>query len=891
MANTPLYKKMKSRGTSFYAFPGAADDISAAYQNQNYKMYFSKYVLLNLPQDNSSVTFDPGSTVSVPTYFNFDEAFEKSTNSGFAVDFSERMIESLRNYVANFEVTMKESKLNNTEYYYNQNSLSTPSEKIFWKWCKKLNLFDLEPANPGDEYFDNLNEFQRNSLTDEAYFPEILWRERQTRTFDVIDFYETGNLVYINKLELLLESSSTLKVNDLIKVNLPGMEDWNIKVLAVIPPEDNINQRIIVDVDSTETSNPALNKGTITLLYNKFVQYIGEVNGVNNVQEANRSYSEVYAHIPDHTGQTPDVLFRLTNDDNYSPNLQFPIIPSQIQPEIVGAEIFSNPIVNTPQNYPGDYYGQFDTEFFTYETSSGDQIRRSGDYYGISGTIEDFTIDSSLIDGMIVDFDTTHYVKMNVIGDEITNFDQFNAMTINNQPPNDFEFNAILWYYTVEDIKGNKTSNLYGISFVDNPNNNDIEDETGLRIQTLKKLVANDDQDGVSYIYTLNLNFNINNENPQDTYNPEAINSLFGFNLFNEAMTRLSKSNDSFMSLLTKSHALETELLRIKQLIYTQTDLNNINKKIANLDLLLKLYSTNQITSSDTIEVTLDTSVTPPQVRLDSKDTLYGRSDVFYASNMYDSNGIIAQEVLIPNKKNLLISVINDDTTDLDFGDNNLTIVLSRDLDLLQSVQIVVNSTDTSLENKKLDIFVNRNEIDEIGAITIVKNEIVQGINLPIYYKSNDSTGINISKWMDKFPYNIIVNDLANAKMEIIDDKLVVPIDGLEWMVNDNITQGDALMLNDFILNNGDGNRIDFSGQYIVDEVVFENNYMFLYLDVSRVDDLNIISEVFNDPNSEKRLVTKPYFTLNKGYNINITRASISTDDINQDYIIDIRPF
>jgi hypothetical protein len=36
MASTPLYKRLKTNGTSFYAFPGAAEDISAAYQNANY---------------------------------------------------------------------------------------------------------------------------------------------------------------------------------------------------------------------------------------------------------------------------------------------------------------------------------------------------------------------------------------------------------------------------------------------------------------------------------------------------------------------------------------------------------------------------------------------------------------------------------------------------------------------------------------------------------------------------------------------------------------------------------------------------------------------------------------------------------------------------------------
>jgi hypothetical protein len=44
MASTPLYKSLKPNGTSFYAFPGAVEDISAAYQNSTYKMYFQNKI-------------------------------------------------------------------------------------------------------------------------------------------------------------------------------------------------------------------------------------------------------------------------------------------------------------------------------------------------------------------------------------------------------------------------------------------------------------------------------------------------------------------------------------------------------------------------------------------------------------------------------------------------------------------------------------------------------------------------------------------------------------------------------------------------------------------------------------------------------------------------------
>ena len=105
--STPLYKKIKANGTSFYAFPSAAEDISAAYQNSNYKMYFSKYVLLNLPKQNLTA----GSETTVkPTYFDFDNSFKKSQYSTSTATFQDQIIESLRNYVANQEVVIKESK-------------------------------------------------------------------------------------------------------------------------------------------------------------------------------------------------------------------------------------------------------------------------------------------------------------------------------------------------------------------------------------------------------------------------------------------------------------------------------------------------------------------------------------------------------------------------------------------------------------------------------------------------------------------------------------------------------------------------------------------------------------------------------------------------------------
>jgi len=687
---TPLYKKLKENGTSFFCFPGSAEDISAAYQNDNYRMYFSKYALLNFPKQQTN----PGGTQAVPTYFDFATFSTISPLS--SISYQDQVIESLRNYVANHEVTLRESRLNNTEYYYDTRALETTSEKIFWKWCKKLNLIDYEPAIPSDEYFSNLEEFQRVDLTDDSYFPEYLWKEKEPVEISISN-YDTNTTTFVGNLQLELNQITSITKGDVIELydfadsgpltgaiwngSLTWLGTSSITVLDVF--ETAGVQYLVVDFiysagPFTETS------GKIKVKYEKLIQYIGEVTGVSNVQEANRAYTEVYAHVPDHTGQTPDILFRTIADVNYKPGMIFPIIPSQYQPEIIGAELFSSPIVSNPTQYPGTYYGQFDTIDFTYECESGDTLRRSGKYYGVSGDINAPVVDGSTLDGVTVDFNTTHYAKMNINDREVATFDEFNALEINNTPPIDFEFNAILWYYTVEDLNGNRRTNLYGISFLDNPDNNPNPEDVGIRFPVYKKLVTNGSQDGTSYAFGLNLNFNIIHDNPQEAYNPEAINSLFSMNLFNEAMRRLGNINESFSNILAEQTNLQTELLNIKQLLYSQTDLNTINSKIANLEQLLQSYASMQLISSDTIQVeTIDAS--PAQLRLNSIDAQYYKIESFNTSDMYNVNGAIPINVTPPTNKDFLVHIVNNDQVDITLPNSDkLSLLVTTDLSYKQ---------------------------------------------------------------------------------------------------------------------------------------------------------------------------------------------------------------
>ena len=883
---TPLYKSLKTNGTTFYAFPSASEDISAAYQNSNYKMYFSKYALLNLPKQN----LEAGSaTASKPVYFNFDKdlgPFRQSVAATPAASFSEEIIESLRNYVANQEVTIKESKLNNTEYYYDNNALETTTEKIFFKWCKKLNIIDFEPAIPDDEYFSNLADFQSGNVNDDQYFPEYLWKEREVVEWDTPYFDgSTGYLV------ITFNGTTNFVIGDVVNIHnvtyaevisdLPGIETdsgINVKVRSV-----SVNS-ITFDVETG--SNFSLNTSAVTgkakLVYNRLVRYIGEVQGVSNVQQANRSYTEVHAHIPDHTGQTPDILFRTMTDVNYMPNKTFPIVPSQYQPEIIGAESFNSPIVNTPQNYPGSYFGQFDTVDFTYETAPGDSFRRSGKYYGIDGNINSPIVNGKNIDGITMDFNTSHYVKMNILGRNLTNFDQFNALEINNLPPVAFEFNAILWYYTVEDNTGKSTTNLYGISFLDHPDNNVIPEETSLRFPTYKKFVTNGIQDGTSFAFSLNLNFNIINENPQDSYNPDAINSMFSMNLFNKSMSKLAATNDSFINLLAEQGNVRDEVTFLKSLIYTQTDLATLNTKIQNLESLLRLYATNQILSSDTVDVTTVPG-TPPYIQLDAKNTSYERVYFYNATDMYSSQGIIPANLAVPNNRDFLVHFINNDEVELDLPNNDkLTFIFDRDLYYRQSVDINIVGGNFSTQNKMLDIYMNTNIVNTTQATTQVL--LAGGINLPVYYNSFTQQPNSSYLWNEfKFEINLDKSILLD-----VGSILRVPLKAPQGLVTNSIKTGDVLYLNNLFV--GTSSIYDFSGQYTVQSVDSVDSYIIL--DISSNASLVNFGSTASLPLSFNStpgylLSNMPYFSFNKGKKIRITRIS-NSDVLKERYTINI---
>jgi hypothetical protein len=697
--------------------------------------------------------------------------------------------------------------------------------------------------------------------------------------------------VYNHYLRIFFQGTTNFTIGDTIEIKnetngsvtiLNGLKG---KVLSVIAPTGTSGQGIILNLLDTLTGTIPLTinlTGTCNLVYHRLVQYIGEVNGINNVQEGNQSYTEVYAQVAGQNGATPDILFRTLIDANYVPNSVFPILPSQYQPEIVGAEIYTSPIVVNPQDYPGGYYGQFDTLDFTYTTSNGDSLRRSGDYFGINGSTLVPVVNSDYLDGIKIDFNPSHYSKMNIYGREVTNFEQFNALMINNLPPSNFEFNAILWYYTYEDVNGNTAQDLYGISFLNNPDNSDVE--TGKLFPIAEKLVATDTQDGTAYDFSLDLNFNIVNENPQDAFNPNAINSLYSFNLYNQAMQNLASLNDSFNTIIAENSQIKISLSNLTQMVYNQPAINTINQQISNLNNLLTLYKTNQLISSNTIQVQNVTIGGMPMIELTSIDSKYASVTNILTSNLYNTSGAIPYNYNIPTNKDFLINILNNDQTNLTLpNNNNLTLVINRDLDANQTMDINIDANTIGSENKKLNIYINYSQNNGSPVLT----SILENINLPIYYNKSTKTTNSAYNW-EAFKFNIDINSPIRLNTGSI---LELPIDANSNLVANAFDSGDTLVLNDFSI--GTASTIDFSGQYTISSVGATNSYV--YLDVST--NTTLVSYgasaslplIFNN-NSNYLLNNYPYFSLNKGVKISVTRIdSTVSSSFNDRYLISVK--
>ena len=762
--STPLYKPMKQRGTSFFGFPSAASDLNLANYNDVFNLNFTKFALLNIPrQENGSPSPINGVLDFLPKSNAGDAPFySDDPNTATPTKLSAQLVESLRNYVANYDTALHESRINSNTDFYNISERFTPTELIFWKWCRKLNIVDFEPAVHKVDWDKNLSDFDNvnaSTVTNTDYFRKYLWKEREVIDYKTVSYVEsseyTGNHGTYNTPKFTINEIAKFKVGDKIILKSVTLLDQtklsggttpiifgDVYTIGKIDFSSGVTY-IWLDFDFQGGGNGSLSTAFMYLQYNRLVQYVGEINQITNIQTATRVGQEVTAYIPHQAGKTPTVLFGTRNNTNYYPNLEIPILASEIQREIVGAESLNSPIRTNPQDYPGSYFGQFDTVDNTYLSSNGDSVRNQGDYYGVELTdntglsadnyIEKLTdFNSDHIDGVFLDVDRKHYYKMNIPGLETQNFDEFSSISIEGNAPADFDFNAILWYYelTETDQNNNVSShvNLYGIEFLNNPENDD--DSFATLMTPYHKLVTNGVHDGLSYMFNLNLHYNIDNDVQPLAYDPTTIYNMFGFDMYNEMMRRFYQVNENFVNIIQEFVRMNLDMQDLKSLIYSQTDIDDLKSRMTNMEQLLQLYATNQFVDSDTAAISVDYTGVYPKLKFNVIGVEYDQITNVSLTTAYQynfTNTGVSYPVALNFSAKMLLNLVNDN---LNSPTGNVVVMLDRDLKNKQRLDIIIKP-DFALYSQNLSVTMMFNQNNTLTETLIFDVDLPTDILVP----------------------------------------------------------------------------------------------------------------------------------------------------------------
>jgi len=137
MATTPLIKTPQADGGTFYTFSSAAKDLSRTLNNDELKLVFSKFVLLNLPDFDR---LDPNTFSQFENYMQFDTIDGAIWSGGLKGDPNVNFTESLQNYALNLE----ELIISDVDYD-NTTNLSV-TERVFFKWLKETGAMRFREA-------------------------------------------------------------------------------------------------------------------------------------------------------------------------------------------------------------------------------------------------------------------------------------------------------------------------------------------------------------------------------------------------------------------------------------------------------------------------------------------------------------------------------------------------------------------------------------------------------------------------------------------------------------------------------------------------------------------------------------------------------------------------
>ena len=373
-----------------------------------------------------------------------------------------------------------------------------------------------------------------------------------------------------------------------------------------------------VEQDTLLTGN-----GTPNPRYERIVQYIGDIDVVNSVQNSENAYSEVYIHIPTGDGGTPYVLFKTVADENYYPDRTWTHLP----PDPTDTEylqgrdsasglygpnglpklaIFDQDVLGEPGvsgtsatgSFTNNWYSPRDeaNSYFTDPTFFDSSTYEIEKYVAASGPSGySVTYNRSNLDGVQIDFDPASYKAIqNYVG--ISTIEEWNGTPITTS----FEFNAVLVYYDVYDPNNptDSETNLYGILFLNDP---EPVSTNAAKLPSFKKFKPDPitKLNGNSYGFKINLKFDTDVES---TGVEQAINdySSFSLSIFMDAATVLQDAAKNLNDRTLQIANMQNEINYLKDLIINTDDSTEIK---ARLDVVEASLQANQALFDNTQDI------------------------------------------------------------------------------------------------------------------------------------------------------------------------------------------------------------------------------------------------------------------------------------------------
>lgn len=143
MAVTPYLKSFNTEGGTLYVFPSVSRDLTRTFVSSDYEFSFSHFACLNIPNiypGRYTSDKDKGLYLSTLSPSDYEEGD----------DYCKAITENLQNYVMNFETAILNGEGDNDEY--DNDILTTVSEKVFFNWLKKVGAIDFADNDTEEKY-------------------------------------------------------------------------------------------------------------------------------------------------------------------------------------------------------------------------------------------------------------------------------------------------------------------------------------------------------------------------------------------------------------------------------------------------------------------------------------------------------------------------------------------------------------------------------------------------------------------------------------------------------------------------------------------------------------------------------------------------------------------